>query len=286
VRCLPNGYPGADSKLLVASRCPGARVTANIREHSRVIEASERCWTASDGVELAYHEMGEGRPVILLHGLFSDARMNWIKFGHAERIAREGFRVIMPDLRAHGQSGKPHGQDFYPRGILARDLRELVALLGLDDFDLGGFSLGARTTVEAVGEGMRPRRAVLGGAGLDGLRNWKRRKTFFVDAIAMFDTVQRGDPHWLSIQFMKSQGVDRVAAARLLESFEDAFVAWLEAFTMPTLVVCGSEDDDNGSAEELANVLPNAIFEEVPGTHMSSVTKPQLAEAIAAFLAR
>jgi pimeloyl-ACP methyl ester carboxylesterase len=100
----------------------------------------------------------------------------------------------------------------------------------------------------------------------------------------MFDKVQRGDPHWLSIQFMKSQGVDRVAAAQLLESFEDAFIEWLQAFTMPTLVVCGSEDDDNGSAEELANVLPHAIFEEVPGTHMSSVTKPQLGEAIAGFL--
>ena len=50
---------------------------------------------------------------------------------------------------------------------------------------------------------------------------------------------------------------------------------------MPTLVVCGSEDDDNGSAEELAAALPNAIFREVPGTHMSSVTKPELGEAIA-----
>ena len=191
----------------------------------------------------------------------------------------------MPDLRAHGQSDKPHGREFYPKGILARDLRELIDLLELGEFDLGGFSLGARTTVEGVGEGLRARRAVLGGAGLEGLRNWKRRKDFFVDAIDMFDQVQRGDPHWLSIQFMKSQGVDRVAAAQLLDSFEDAFMSWLEAFTMPTLVVCGDQDDDNGSAEELANVLPNALFEEVPGTHMSSVTKPQLGEAIATFLA-
>jgi len=220
----------------------------------------------------------------MLHGLFSDAYVNWIKFGHAARVAADGFRVIMPDLRAHGQSGKPHGEQYYPRGILARDLRELISLLQLADFDLGGFSLGARTTVEGVGEGLQPRRAFLGGAGLEGLRNWKRRKTFFLEAIEMFDRVQRGDPHWLSIQFMKSQRVDRVAAAQLLESFEDAFMAWLEAFTMPTLVVCGSEDDDNGSAEELANILPNAIFEEVPGTHMSSVTKPQLGEAIANFL--
>ena len=248
-------------------------------------EATTHFWTASDGVRLACHELGEGRPVVLLHGLFSDANMNWIKFGHAARIAAAGFRVIMPDLRAHGQSDKPHGEQFYPKGILARDLRELIELLQLAEFDLGGFSLGARTTVEGVGEGLRPRRAALGGAGLDGLRNWNRRKDFFVEAIGMFDRVQRGDPHWLSIQFMKSQGVDRVAAAQLLESFEDAFMSWLEAFTMPTLVVCGDQDDDNGSAEELANVLPNAIFEEVPGTHMSSVTKPELGEAIAQFLA-
>jgi pimeloyl-ACP methyl ester carboxylesterase len=248
-------------------------------------EAKVQFWMASDEVQLAYHELGEGRPVILLHGLFSDAEMNWIRFGHAARIAAEGFRVIMPDLRAHGASGKPQGQEHYPPGILARDLRELVAFLGLGEFDLGGFSLGARTTVEAVGEGMRPRRAILGGAGLEGLRNWKQRKNFFVEAIALFDEVKRGDPHWLSIQFMKSQKVDRVAAGLLLESFEDAFMDWLAAFTMPTLVVCGSEDDDNGSAEELAAALSNAVCREVPGTHMSSVTKPELGEAIASFLA-
>jgi pimeloyl-ACP methyl ester carboxylesterase len=119
-------------------------------------------WTASDGIELAYHELGVGRPVVLLHGLFSDANVNWIKFGHAGRIAREGFRVIMPDLRGHGLSGKPHEPEHYPVGILARDLRELASHLALTDFDLGGFSLGSRTTVEGVGEGLRPRKAILG----------------------------------------------------------------------------------------------------------------------------
>jgi pimeloyl-ACP methyl ester carboxylesterase len=248
-------------------------------------EVSTHFWSASDGVELAFHELGEGRPIVLLHGLFSDAQMNWIKFGHAARIASAGFRVIMPDLRAHGLSGKPHEPDHYPRGILARDLRELIAHLGLTDLDIGGFSLGARTTVEGVGEGLKPRRAILGGAGLQGLQHWERRKHFFLEAIEQFDRVPRGDPHWLSIQFMKSQKIDRIAAALLLESFADTFMDWLKAFTMPTLVVCGSEDDDNGSAEELAATLPNAVFREVPGTHMSSVTKPELGETIAEFLA-
>jgi pimeloyl-ACP methyl ester carboxylesterase len=247
-------------------------------------EAEVHHWIASDGVELAFHEMGQGRPIILLHGLFSDANTNWIKFGHAARIAAEGFRVIMPDLRAHGLSGKPHEPECYPKGILARDLMELVAELRLTDFDLGGFSLGARTTVEGVGMGLRPRRAILGGLGLQGLQGWERRKTFFLDAIAMADEVKRGDSHWLAVQFMRSQGVDRVAAALLLESFEDADMNWLKAFTMPTLVMCGSEDHDNGSPQDLVAALPEARYAEVPGTHMSSVTRPQFGEAIAAFL--
>ena len=249
-----------------------------------VSEVQVHRWTASDGIELAYHELGDGRPVVLLHGLFSDANVNWIKFGQAQRVADRGFRVIMPDLRAHGLSGRPHEREHYPRGILAQDLRDLISNLGLTDFDVGGFSLGARTTVEGIGEGLTPRRAVLGGAGLQGLRHWERRKNFFLEAIEQFDSVSRGDPHWLSIQFMKSQKVDRVAAGLLLESFADAFMEWLKAFRMPTLVVCGSEDEDNGSAEELAAALPNAIFREVPGTHMSSVTKPEFGETIAEFL--
>lgn len=36
-------------------------------------EAKVSFWTASDGIELAFHEVGDGRPVVLLHGLFSDA---------------------------------------------------------------------------------------------------------------------------------------------------------------------------------------------------------------------
>ncbi|MGI8704815.1 MAG: alpha/beta fold hydrolase [Sphingomicrobium sp.] len=242
-------------------------------------------WKASDGVDLAWHEMGEGKVAILLHGLFSDAEMNWIRFGHAERIASEGFWVIMPDLRAHGASGKPHDPDRYPPGILARDLRELVEHLAVDEFDLGGFSLGARTVVEAVGQGLRPRKAMLAGMGLRGLKRWQRRKQFFLEAIDEFDSAARGDPHWLAIQFMKTMKVDTKAAVPLLNSFVDAKDEWLDAFTMPTLVVCGSEDEDNGPGEELAAALPDAIYREVPGTHMSSVTKPQFGETIAKFLA-
>ncbi|HUE78430.1 MAG TPA: alpha/beta fold hydrolase [Sphingomicrobium sp.] len=241
-------------------------------------------WTASDGAELSWHETGEGRAVLLLHGLFSDAPMNWINFGHADCVAAAGFRVIMPDLRAHGLSAKPHNAEAYPPGVLVRDLTELIAHLGLDDFDLGGFSLGARTVVQAVGEGLRPGKAILAGMGLRGLENWDRRQAFFVDAIGNFDTSSRGDPHWLAIQFMKTMKVDREAALYALASFSGFSPGWLQAFAMPTLVICGREDEDNGSAAELATTLPQATFVEIPGTHMSSVTKAELGEEIVRFL--
>jgi len=102
-------------------------------------------FSSFDGVNLSIHEMGEGVPVVLLHGLFSNADTNWIKFGHAAVLAEAGFRVIMPDLRAHGQSDEPHDPDAYPKDVLVRDIEALIAYLELETFNLGGFSLGART---------------------------------------------------------------------------------------------------------------------------------------------
>jgi pimeloyl-ACP methyl ester carboxylesterase len=192
----------------------------------------------------------------------------------------------MPDLRAHGDSGKPHDPTAYPMHVLVRDLRELIEHLGLTEYDLGGFSLGARTVLEGVIGGLAPKRAILSGTGADVLTNWSRRSNFFLEAIERFDSVSRGDPHWLSVQFMKTMKVDRVAAAHLLRTMEDHEDAQAvkSGFAMPTLVVCGSEDDENGSAEALAQLI-GAEFVEIPGTHMSSVTKAELGEAIARFLA-
>src|SRR6186997_2169208 len=112
---------------------------------AKAASASTHRLTSFDGVELAWHTLGQGRPVVLLHGLFSSAEMNWIRFGHAAKLAEAGFEAIMPDLRAHGDSAKPHDPAAYPPGVLVRDAEALVAHLGLTDYDLVGFSLGART---------------------------------------------------------------------------------------------------------------------------------------------
>lgn len=241
-------------------------------------------FTASDGIRLAWHELGEGEPVVLLHGLFSDAHVNWIKFGHAERIASRGFRVIMPDLRAHGHSDKPHDPQFYPREVLVRDARELIAHLGLEAYDLGGYSLGARTALRMVVTGARPRRLIVAGMGLEGLLDAGARAAHFKRILQGLGSFAQGSAEWMAEQFIKTTGGDPAALLPLLDSFADTSEAEIVALAQPTLVLSGADDRDNGSSEALARLLPDADYVEVPGNHMNVVTKPEFGKAIADFL--
>ncbi|WP_421837510.1 alpha/beta fold hydrolase [Novosphingobium sp.] len=237
-----------------------------------------------DGASLALHRLGAGRPVILLHGLFSNAHVNWVKFGTAAQLVAAGFECLMPDLRAHGASAASHDPAAYPPDVLVRDLEALVTHLGLADYDLVGFSLGSRTSARAVIAGARPRRLVLGGMGLDGLAGWTGRQAFFRDVLDRFGTIRPGDRGYAAQQFLKTMGTDPVAAGLLLGTMDDTDPATLAAITMPTLVLCGDQDNDNGSADRLAEVLPNARHAVIPGTHMSSVTEPAMGAELVSFL--
>lgn len=243
-------------------------------------------FTAADGVELAWRQLGEGRPVVLLHGLFSDAHTNWLRYGHAAEIAGRGRCVIMPDLRGHGASGKPHDAAAYPPDILADDMLALIGHLNVEDYDLGGYSLGARTAVRMVAGGATPRRLIVSGMGLSGLRDTGARAAHFKHILKGLGTHARGSPEWLAEAFLKTTGGDPETLLPLLDSFVDTSEAELRAIPMPTLVLQGADDHDNGEAEDVAAVIPNAIFVEVPGNHMSAVTKPELGRAIADFLDR
>lgn len=237
-----------------------------------------------DGTRLAWHTMGEGRPIVLIHGYFSDANTNWIRYGHAEAVAARGFQVIMPDLRAHGDSDKPHDPANYPPDALARDGHALIAHLGLTDYDLGGYSLGARTTARMLATGATPGRVIFSGMGLEGLTNAERRADHFRHILSNLGQHERGSPAWLAEAFLKTTGGDPVALLRVIDTFVSTPRKSVAQFAQPTLVVNGVDDDDNGSAAALAALLPNSRLVEIPGNHMSCVTKAELGQAMAEFL--
>src|ERR1700760_2022677 len=213
-------------------------------------------FSGRDGVQLAFREMGEGRPLVLIHGFFSTATVNWVRYGHAAKIAALGYRVVMPDLRGHGDSAKPHDPAAYPPDVLADDGFALVEALGLTGYALGGYSLGGR----AAGRTAHFRRI------LENQGGWDRRS-----------------PEGKAEAFMKSTGADPVAGLCLLGSNVDTPAEALAAIQAPVLVLAGDQDDDNGSTEELARVLPHGQAVRVPGNHMSAVAQPDLGRAIADY---
>ena len=242
-------------------------------------------YTASDGTRLAYYELGSGRPLLLIHGYISDAHTNWMKFvPTAQVIADAGYRVIMPDLRAHGASDKPHDPAAYPKDVLADDQFALIAHLGLTDLDAAGYSLGARTLARMMARGFRPGRAVLSGMGLEGLTEADRRAGYFRTVLTNLGSHAKGSPEWFVEAFLKTSGGDPIALNLLINRFARTDAATLASWDFPIGIVCGTEDQDNGRAEALADVLPHGRYYPIPGNHMSAVTKPELAEAILAAL--
>ena len=237
-----------------------------------------------DGAELAYRQMGEGRPLVLIHGYFSTALVNWVRYGHAARLAACGHRVVMPDLRGHGDSARPHDPAAYPPDVLADDGLALIEQLGLTDYDLGGYSLGARTVVRMLVRGATPGCAIVAGMGLEGIVHTGRSSAFFRRVLTKPGTFGRGTPEWRAEAFLKTAGGDPVALLHVLDTSVDTPHEALARIVVPTLVLVGAEDDDNGSARELAAALPDDRFVEVPGNHMSAVARPELGTAMADFL--
>lgn len=237
------------------------------------------------GIGIAVHRLGAGAPVVMIHGLASDAQTNWIRYGHAARVAAAGFEAIMLDLRCHGQSESPHEPAAYPPDVALLDIEAVLAELDLGAIDLVGYSLGARFSVALVARGLRPKRVVLGGMGYETLTHWAARRDHFLAMLERFEVSRLGDSDYLAIQFMKQMNVDPVAVSLLLRSTGDLAPALLDSMVMPVLVVAGSEDREVGSPALLADRLPRAVSASVPGNHMSCVTKPELGATIGAYLA-
>lgn len=94
-------------------------------------------------MELAFKRYGNqsDQPLIILHGLLGLSD-NWVTFGR--RIADEGFDVIIPDQRNHGQSPQ---SDVFNYLAMTDDLLELIDKLDLDQIILLGHSMGGKVAM-------------------------------------------------------------------------------------------------------------------------------------------
>jgi pimeloyl-ACP methyl ester carboxylesterase len=241
-------------------------------------------FSGRDGVRLAYREVGEGRPLVLVHGALGDGTM-WLRHGQAAAFAARGHRVILPDFRGHGGSDKPHDAGSYPADILTDDALALVEHLALDDYDLGGYSLGARIVVRMLVRGATPRRAVVGGQGLQqvlgfggGVGRTLRR---IVDAT---EPPEPGSQEERFAGWIKAGGGDPVTMLYAIDSVVATPAADLSPVRVPALVVMGAEDERAESVDALVAALPRASKVMVPGDHGTAVSAPEFVAAVLEFL--
>lgn len=239
-----------------------------------------------DGVRLAYREVGEGRPLVLLHGFATDATL-WTRFGQADALAARGFRVILPDFRGHGRSERPQRAEAYPLDVLADDGLALVEELGLEPaaYDLGGYSLGGRVVVRMLVRGARPGRAVVGGQGMREMLGVGGGAGALVRrVVAAPGTFAPGSAEERTEQWLRAFGADPVALVHTLDSLAVTGAEEIGRIDVPTLVVVGREDERAASAAELAARLPHGTAAEVPGDHGSAAAAPELLARMADFL--
>jgi pimeloyl-ACP methyl ester carboxylesterase len=92
-------------------------------------------------MKLEYRELGEGKPLMILHGLFGYSD-NWQT--HAKKLA-DYYRVILVDLRNHGRSS---WSEEFSYQLMADDIFELCEELSLDEFILMGHSMGGKVAMQ------------------------------------------------------------------------------------------------------------------------------------------
>ena len=93
-----------------------------------------------NGIQMAYYEQGEGRPVVLLHG-FPELAYSWRH--QLPALAKAGFRAIAPDQRGYGRTDVPEGVESYGIDTLIADVHGLLDALSLDSAVLAGHDWGS-----------------------------------------------------------------------------------------------------------------------------------------------
>ncbi|MFL5884309.1 MAG: alpha/beta fold hydrolase [Thermoleophilaceae bacterium] len=263
----------------------------------------------ADGVELSGEQLGDGPPIVLLHGLTAT---RWYVVLGSKLLARHGFSLISYDARGHGESSAAPSPEAY-------EYRDLVADLGavLDDVDaeqvvLAGNSMGAHTAM-AFALQFPERLAALVQIGPayegrprerdDELDSWRR----------LADGLERGgvegfmEAYTPSVPERWRDTVCKVTRQRLerhrdLRALADAVrvvpgslafegMEELEEMRVPTLVIGSRDEADPGHplaiAQEYAERLPDAeLLVEEEGKSPLAWQGAQLSRAIEDFLER
>ena len=240
-------------------------------------------------LEIAWYEGGhsDGEPILLIHGFASTTQVNWVSPGWFKTLGEAGYRVIALDNRGHGKSDKPHDPAAYTPEVMASDAAAVLKDAGVEKAHVFGYSMGARNSAFlTIAHPEMVRSVIFGGLGIgmvEGVGDWDP----IADALSAPSindvTHERGRMFRAFAEQTKS---DREALAACIRTSRKLVTReQAAAIDQPALIGVGTEDDIAGSADELADLLPNGRAFHIEGRdHMLSVGDKTFKKAILEFL--
>ena len=232
--------------------------------------SSTRTVASRDGTRIAYTVTGEGPSVVLLHGLMGN-RQSWYGSGYVDAL--KNYRLILVDMRGHGESEGPTDPAAYSYADLTADIAAVVQQECETPPTLWGYSAGGGLAMACVA--LYPelyRKVIVGGSyraavgfpagSTEGMVANARR----IAAMASLSAAEVPAN-------MRNQNIAAVAAFLEKGSYFDPSVqAGLKQFNKPALLYLGSEDAAQMHAQEKAigavinDFFANLDYVELPGT--------------------
>lgn len=253
----------------------------------------------SSGVKLCYYDVGEGEPVVLLHGFTINSQVNWELSGIVPKL-RNDFRVVALDVRGHGGSEKPHDPNKYGAEMI-EDVVRLLDHLRIQRAHIVGYSMGGFITNRLLAT--HPDRlitATLGGAGwgrvedkppfLDDLaESLEKGKGISPLLIALTPPGQR-PPSEEQLKFANQMLLltnDQRALAALIRGMPAFAIPResLEKNKLPVLALIGDRDPFKAGVDAMNGVMPHLKVVVIPGAdHMQTFYSPLFVKSLHDFL--
>jgi pimeloyl-ACP methyl ester carboxylesterase len=270
-------------------------MSTRISEHYPANRITERI-TKPDGVTVSYDRFGEGPPLVLVHGSFSDHVTNWQEVTY---LLKDRFTVYSVARRGRGETSATHNHTINDE---MSDVASVLDAVGEPAFLLG-HSYGAVCALGAAGlRAAAVRKLVLYEhptasmftaplvARLEKFaesEDWNRVvQTFMLDALQVPPgevEMIRSTPFW-NVWTSDAKATVNDLRAIVKHEFD---VKRFRSLDVPVLLLIGTESPrDNYLTDTLNAVLPNATIVALEGqAHEGMTTAPeQFVDAISKFL--
>ncbi|WFU32880.1 alpha/beta fold hydrolase [Bradyrhizobium brasilense] len=233
-----------------------------------------------NGVEIYYEVHGSGPPLILTHGYSSTSAM-WQ--GQIEALSQR-HKLILWDMRGHGQSDYPDDPDAYSEALTVGDIAALLDAAGADKAIVGGLSLGGYMSLafhRAYPERVRALLIIDTGPGFkkdDAREVWNKRARETGDRFDRegLEVLRSLSAERASVTHRNARGL-ALAARGMLAQRDARVIESLPGIQAPSLVVVGADDTPFLAASDyMAAKIPGAQKAVIPNAgHAVNIDQPQ-----------